>query len=228
MDKEQEYMKYHNENDSIFFGPDVNIKKIFFVLWDSKLLIASLTGFFAIFSVLYSLSLPNIYTSSSLLKLSKTNDSSNALSSISSDFGGLASLAGISIPGNLEDESEYAMQTLISRDFARHLNKFDNISVNLIASEGFDDENGKIIIDQRKYNSQKQTWIRQPTKYTKVIPTDLEVHRKYMKSISVSKDKLSGFISISFKHHSPVFAKDFLDLIIQELNNIARERNLEE
>ena len=133
MDKEQEYMKYHNENDSIFFGPDVNIKKIFFVLWDSKLLIASLTGFFAIFSVLYSLSLPNIYTSSSLLKLSKTNDSSNALSSISSDFGGLASLAGISIPGNLEDESEYAMQTLISRDFARHLNKFDNISVNLIA-----------------------------------------------------------------------------------------------
>ena len=32
------------------------------------------------------------------------------------------------------------------------------------------------------------------------------------------------FIEISIEHQSPIFAKDFLDLIIRELNRITRER----
>ena len=210
---------------SLVLGSGINLKALFSILWSSKMLILSISSFFAIFSVIYTLSLSNIYTSSALLKLSQ-NDENSALSSIGSNFSGLASLAGVSIPTGGNDQSEYAMKTLMSREFVKHISSFDDISINLIAADGYDDQKKVITIDPAIYDQEKNIWVRSPTKYTQVIPTYLEIHKKYVKSVVVNKDKISGFITISFQHYSPIFAKDFIDLIIQELNNIARERNL--
>ena len=46
--------------------------------------------------------------------------------------------------------------------------------------------------------------------------------------LSISQDAASGFILINVRHISPVFAKDFLSLVIQEANNILRSKDLDE
>ena len=46
--------------------------------------------------------------------------------------------------------------------------------------------------------------------------------------LSISQAKLTGFISIHIEHISPVFAKEFLDLIIRESNEILRKKDMEE
>ena len=44
--------------------------------------------------------------------------------------------------------------------------------------------------------------------------------------MSISKDIKTGLISISVEHISPVFAKEFLDLIIQEANSLKRQKDI--
>jgi LPS O-antigen subunit length determinant protein (WzzB/FepE family) len=46
--------------------------------------------------------------------------------------------------------------------------------------------------------------------------------------LSIEVDKLEGYVTMAIKHGSPVFAKDFLELIIQEVNNLSRTRDLNE
>ena len=61
------------------------------------------------------------------------------------------------------------------------------------------------------------------------MPTFLETHRAYRNGLlSISQDKETGFISINVEHLSPIFASEFLELIIQEANTILRERDLKE
>ena len=60
-----------------------------------KYLISLLTTIAAVLSVLYALSLPNIYTSKALLAPSSSNNSTSNMGAYSS----LAGLAGISLPG---------------------------------------------------------------------------------------------------------------------------------
>ena len=41
--------------------------------------------------------------------------------------------------------------------------------------------------------------------------------------ISISQDKMTGLITISMEHLSPIFAENFLNLIINEANNLNRQ-----
>jgi hypothetical protein len=49
-----------------------------------------------------------------------------------------------------------------------------------------------------------------------------------MGSLSISQATKSGFISIHIEHISPIFAKEFLELIIREANVLLRNRDMEE
>ena len=50
-----------------YLDDEIDLKELFLVLWRSKWLISSLTTLAAATSVIYALSLPNIYTASALL-----------------------------------------------------------------------------------------------------------------------------------------------------------------
>ena len=51
-------------------GQLIDFKELFLILWDSKYWIGLSVSIFAVGSVIYALSLPNLYYSESLLKLS--------------------------------------------------------------------------------------------------------------------------------------------------------------
>ena len=46
--------------------------------------------------------------------------------------------------------------------------------------------------------------------------------------LSISQDKITGFISINIEHISPLFAKELLELIIRESNELLRNKDMEE
>lgn len=92
-----------------------------------------------------------------------------------------------------------------------------------MAAESYDTSSKKIIFDPEIYDEESKTWTREPSANGNVIPSHLEAHREYADMLSVMKDKITGLISIKIEHVSPVFAHDFLSLIIQEANNLNRE-----
>ena len=76
-------------------GIQIDFRTLIAILWRAKIFIISITILFSIGTVLFSLSLPNIYRSEALVSIVENEDSS--LSGLSSKFGGLASIAGINL-----------------------------------------------------------------------------------------------------------------------------------
>ena len=199
------------------FEDEIDLKELVGVLWKSKFLIISLTALISISSIIISLMMTNYYTSESVLIARDQQDSSSL-----SDFSGVASLVGVDLSG--EGASVFKVMEIIqSREFVRHLITFENVLPSLMAAESFDASSQQINFDPEIFDAESNTWTREPGVNGNTIPSYLEAHREYSDMLSIVKDKLTGLISIKFEHISPVFANDFLSLIIQEANNLNRE-----
>ena len=195
-------------------------------IWKLRLRIILITFAFGVLSVFIALSVPNKYKSSVLLSVVDQNSSEiSSISSLASQYGGIASLAGINLPsaGN-SDRSAFAISTIKSRSFLKLLvEKDQQILPKLLASKSYDANKGIINFDSRLYDSENSKWIRKPTNQYGVIPTYLELHERFDKEfLSVSQDKVTGYINLSVIHISPIFAKDLLDLIVETLNESSR------
>ncbi len=209
---------------------DFDIIEILKTLWSEKNIIILLTSIFALFSVVYALYLPNLYTSSALLKVTKngSENSGGNLTELASRYGGLASMVGVSLPSSGIDDATYAVEIIKSRDFAKHLMTFPYIKQNLMATKSFNNSTKQIIYDEDIYNKELDVWVRKDVKSGSAEPTYLEVHSSALKDLMVKYDVDTGLIKISFEHLSPVFAQEFVSLVISEVNTITREIKLQE
>ena len=84
-------------NDNVLIVDEdsaIDFKELFFLLWDRKFFLSSVALISSITAVLIALSLPNFYTSSSLLSISSQE---NQTSSLIDRYSGLAAMAGISL-----------------------------------------------------------------------------------------------------------------------------------
>jgi uncharacterized protein involved in exopolysaccharide biosynthesis len=201
----------------------IDISKIYKILLSGKYIIISITGIFAILSLLIALNLPNYYKSEALLHPRSSSNISGL-----SQYSGIAAMAGVTLPSATDNKSTKAIELIKSRNFVKHLISFDNILPSILASKKFNVSNGELIFNDKVYNSISKKWVRKQVGNRPVTPSYLEAHESYMKMININQDKITGFIYISVEHISPVFAQNFLDLIIQESNHIIRKKELEE
>lgn len=189
----------------------------------SFIILSILLSFFL--GIIISLSLPNKYTAVSLLEVNN-EDSNSAMSSLSGQLGGFGNIAGISL-SNDASKGEYAIALIKSKEMLQHLLTFDGVRENLFAAKSFNKLSKEIIYDSKIYNADKNIWNRKVKGNMSNIPSFQEIHKEIIaKQLNVSIDRRSGFVSISFTHISPVFAKYFIDLIVTELNTIARLKDL--
>ena len=210
------------DNDSSNFEEEIDLLEFFNILWDAKKTIVILTIISAISSVIYALSIENKYKSEAVLTI---NGSENTAFS---QYSGIASLAGIGLTNASSDPSIEMIEILKSREFVKHLMKFEKITPTILASKSFDPKTGLITYDAEVYDASRGEWVREPSNNTAVIPSYLEVHDAYLENVlSVSKDKETGLIAMSVEHVSPIFAKDFLSLIIKEANSIKRQKDID-
>ena len=82
------------------FDDEIDLKELFMVLWSGKWLITVITGIAAVASLVIALMLPNIYTANALL--APAEHSGGGMSALMQQYGGLASLAGVTLPGGEE------------------------------------------------------------------------------------------------------------------------------
>ena len=124
--------------DELHKTDDIDISEIFDLILRFKGLLATTILVFGIGSVLYSLSLPNIYTSSTLMK---TSDSASDSSSSSSTLGNLASITGLDLssPSGTGNKTDLAVATILSRDFLKHLLQMpNNVAAKISAVKEYD------------------------------------------------------------------------------------------
>lgn len=208
--------------DNPAFNNDLSLLELLNSVWKDKFKILFITSLFSIFSIFYALSLPNYYESKAVLSISNSNEESNVMSSLSSTYGGLASMAGIRIPSPASgNRAALAEEMLRSRSFVKHLIEVDpNVTRNLIAVKTYNHNKNIIEYDAKIYNAEKDNWIIEKPSY-------LDVYDIYLsKVLGVYKNIDTGYLTVSVEHLSPVYAKNFLNLIIDELNDLVRNQDL--
>ena len=203
---------------------NIDIKEIFLVLLASKFSIILFTFIFAFSTLIYSLSLQNLYKSETTAAVFSESNSS-----LQSQYSGIAAIAGVSLPsrGGI-DKGALIKKTITSRDFVQHLMSVDeNFLPNLMAVKEYDKTNNAIIYDEETYNASNKKWVR-PSVNGNLVPSFLETHKKYINIINYSQEKISKIISISVEHQSPEIAHDLLKLMLQELNNVIKNQDIDE
>jgi len=206
-----------------YFDDEIDLRELFNVLWTAKKLIIQITAIFAIGSIAYSLSLTNYYKSESLL-IARSASETQGLS----QFSGLAAMAGVSLPSSGEDKAAQMIELIKSRQFVKHLMTFENILPSMMAAKTYNSASQELLFNQKLYDTETKTWKGKPKKNGLIIPSYLEAHEVYIGMLSISQDKITGFISINIEHISPLFAKEFLELIIRESNELLRKKDMEE
>jgi len=205
---------------------EIDLGELFHVLWKGATLIILTTSAVAIGSIIFSLQLTNIYESQTITAVRKNaKNYSGGLS----QYSGVASMIGVELGTSGEDKGKEIMELIKSRSFVKHLIEFEDILPSIMAPKSFDRGSNTLIFDKEIYDPDSKVWIREPNINGSIKPTYLEAHRVYIRDLlSVSQDKLTGFIKLSIEHQSPVFAGELLELVLKEANNLMRVKDLKE
>ena len=217
----------HSNKHPNDFDDEIDLRELFYVLLEGKWIIVSLTAFVSIIGVIYSLLLPNIYESKAMLV---PVNSSNGISGALGSYSGLAGLAGISLPsGGDEGNSAKAIQKISSLSFFEN-NILPNIHLpDLMAVKSWNSKTNTLTFDDSIYDTNSNTWIRDYSYPQQQIPSAQESFEVFKTAhLSLSEDKKSGFITLAIKHQSPFIAKQWVELVINQVNAFYRQKDKSE
>ena len=194
---------------------EINVIELFGVLRENFFNLIVVILFFAMSSVIYSFFQPEIWRSSTILEVS------SKISGGGSSSGGGLQLAGIKLKDDKSDSSK-ALTLITSRDLVlKILENNPDVLAYLLAFRNYDSGKKKDNLDLKRYDIEKKMWIREQ-------PSFNNAYLAYLGTINVDLNKGNGFIYLYASHESPIFAKKLLNTVIMELNNFARQRDLDE
>ena len=201
---------------------EIDLKELFLILFDKKLLIVSISITFAFLSIFISLLLPNIYTSkTTLIQVDQEDSISSSLGSFSS----LASISGISLPGESTSKGTEALERIKSLEFFSTY-FLPNIKLeNIMAVKKWNAEENVLVYDKSLFNQASDKWIRNVSFPRTKKPSAQESYEYYKKILSVSISKENQFVTLSIDHPSPVIAKKWVEIIIYNINESMREED---
>ncbi|MDO6764786.1 Wzz/FepE/Etk N-terminal domain-containing protein [Agarivorans sp. 1_MG-2023] len=228
----QQVQKQHHAYPPTYFeapaDDEIDLRELFLVIWRGKWLIIACTVLFAIAAVLYAKKQPNIYQANALLAAS--NQESNKLSGMASQFGGLASLAGINLGGGGgTDQTTLAIEVLKSRQFFSEFSDRYQIKADLMAAEEWNPVTGELSYHPEVYDARTKQWLREVKASKQAEPSMLESHQVFIKQVlSIATDKETGLITLAAEHISPIVAQQWVNWLIQDINQVMKQRTQQE
>lgn len=210
-------------------GEELDLAELFAIVWKKKLIIAATAVVFAIASVFYALSLPNIYQSSALLMPNSQEQSNSNLAGLASQFGGLASLAGINLGGGGADKTVYALEVLESREFLYKFIKDNDLKLKIMAADGWDRGTDTFTYDSKIYDVNTKKWVRDVSAPYQPEPSIQETYETFIaENLSISQDKENSMVTISISHYSPYLAKELVEKLVESINSSIKSQDLNE
>ena len=206
---------------------EIDLRELVRVVWAGKWLISAITLSAVIIAVVVALMLPNIYRAEALLA---PNHEQNAggLSALASQYGGLASLAGIDFGAGASDKTDLALEVLKSRKFVADFIQRHDILVPLMAASDWDPGADELRYDLDVYDPATNQWVRSVSPPRNVVPSSQEAYEEFRERLFVSQSTDSSFVSIAIEYYSPKIAKQWVDWLVEDINTTIMLREVSE
>jgi len=218
-------MQNSNLPNTQVMDDEVDLLELWSVIWSGKWQIITITFVFAVGSVVYALWLPDIYRTEVLLA-PVAQEESGGLGGNLGQLSGLASLAGINLDGASAEVTmkSRALAIVQSRFFIQDFFETHDLLVPFMGSKP-GEASGTIEIDPELYDETTQQWIREPSPAGNLIPSGQEVYEAFSEIFSITEDELTGLVTISLEWYEPRLIKQWMDLLVEDLNNYMREQD---
>ena len=203
------------KNNEEYYNDRIDLRLLFPIVWNHKKFIFIFTTLFAIASIFYSLSKTNIYTASTLLRPTAVS-----APNLMNQYGGLASLAGISLPQDSGNELEVALAMVNSKKLVSKLMMNDSFLPDLIAAKKWIMKTNSVIYDDTLYDKSINKWVRKVSLPFKQIPSSQEATRFFSSVVSISQNNNNNLVTLSVDHISPVVAQQWSIWIVHEINTL--------
>ena len=183
---------------------DFDIIDLTRLLWSRRYLICGVALLVGIIAVAASFLLPNVYRAQVLMAPAVQEDDLGALG----DLGGLASLAGVTLPGSGNQEEDLAILT--SRGFLW---------------EFVDERNLLPVLFEDEWDAEAAQWIESDEDDQ---PSRWDAYRLLSEDVlNVSTDRKTGLVTVSVDWTDPGLAAEWANALVAELNSYLRETTIE-
>ena len=205
---------------------EIDLAELWRAIWAGKWIIIAIASLFAVASVFYALSLPNIYKSEALL--APAEQESGGLGGMASQLGGLASLAGVNLGGGKTDKTGLALEIMKSRAFVFKFIEEHELTEPLMAAKDWNLATNKLVYDADIYDVSTKKWLREVKLPLKPKPSLQESYEEFQKIVSINPDEKTSKIKISIEHYSPYIAQQWVNWLIDAINEEMKIRDLTE
>jgi len=185
---------------------EIDLLELIRTLLQSWKLIVGITIISTGLAVTYALLSPEVFKADTLL--ASAQEKKSGVSSSIGQFGGLAQMAGISIPS--DSNIEQVIATLESR-------KFLSLFI----------ENNKLlpVIFENLWDAEKKAWILESDQDE---PTPNDAYSALGGAITIDEDKKSGLITLSISWRDPQIAAQWANDLVKQLNQQLREQAIQD
>jgi len=169
--------------------------------------------------------LPSKYSSFAIIKASDDFGNESAIDQSLSSITGLVGL-GLGTGSNTQ---EYIIEVLKSHELLKEvLSKNPTFKQNLVAASSYSYSENKIFYKENIFNEKTKKWTRSPPKGRTLIPSSQEVFQEFvLPNLTIMRrSRNSDLIEVTFTHLSPVFARDFVDTLLNTVNQSTRRKDL--
>ncbi|GJL65031.1 MAG: LPS biosynthesis protein [Nitrospirales bacterium] len=202
---------------------EVSFVELFLILWRGKVAIIATTSVFAVASVIYALSLTNIYRAEAILTSAEDEQSNSLIPSqlsFAADLTGISSIYGDGAGAQLDT----AIAILKSREFFyAFIEKYD-LTTMLLASK-WDDDAQANIIDEDKYDVEAGAWR---SGEEPIFSDPWSAYKLWQQIFRVNLNDRTGQVTLSIDWSDPVQAAHWVNLMVGEVNSVVKEKDLAE
>ena len=207
---------------------EINLGELWRAIWAGKLTIILISIIFAVASVFFALSKPNIYKASAILAPASNEGGAGGLSALAGQFGGLASMAGINLGGGKSDKTALALEIIKSRSFIQRYIAKHNLLVPIMAAENWDIATDTLIMNSELFDQANNQWIRKVKAPKKPEPSLWEAYTVFSDLLNVTQDKTTAMVTVELEYFSPVMAQQWLSWLISDVNEFMRNQDQKE
>jgi len=152
---------------------------------------------------------------------------SGSLPALASQFGGLASIAGINLGSGTTSRKDIALETLRGQSFLVDFARRRELVVPMFAGRGWNFATGTWNINANRYDEIHAKWLT-PMWGGRAEPSNSDIFKELTKRINVDEDRRSGVVRIIVESRSPVMAARWARQLVDDLNDHMRRADIAE